>query len=153
MRKSRQAWIVLADSKHAKLLDCQRVPIGRMHIDVIDQLEFQWEGHEHGRPSRLSGKEKQAYASPGHEAEEELRKFAHEVAHWMKQKVDEHKIQQAHLFAPPRFAGFLRAVLPPTMAQWTELHNHDLATQPMHELHKQPAIRQLLGFQDGAAGS
>ena len=109
MELKNQTWVVLADSRHGRLLRCGLTPQGRCHLQECDSIENTWPGHEHHRPSPLWGKTGETYAAEGKEIEEELARFARQVADWLEQKTA-HNMSAVVLFAPPRFLGALRRI-------------------------------------------
>jgi protein required for attachment to host cells len=101
--------------------------------------------HEHGRPSARAGKDGNAYASQGHEVEENLKRFARQAAAWLEQKVDQYQIPQLALFAPPRFLGALRPLCPTRLNGCLRQYEADLTNHSAATLSRHPAIQELVG--------
>ena len=100
-------------------------------------------GHEHTRPSPLTGKAGNSYASVGHEVEEERIRFAREVAGWLQEKVRRFGIAHLDLFSPPRFLGAFRKVCSPQLFDRIETHQADLMKLSEAGLAAHPAIEAL----------
>lgn len=149
MAKPRWTWAVLAGESRAKLLHCGPAPGepgDRPHIDHIDELHATWEGHERGRPSPLKYKNHHTHASPGHDQEEERRRFALELVDWLDKQRTRHGIDEVTVFSTPRFLSTLRRACPHTLAEHLKEEPVDLISLPNGELHRHPAIRQLIGL-------
>lgn len=140
------AWVVLADTQHAKLLACSATKMGSLHVEQRDAIEHQWEGHEHNRPSPLNGKGVQAYAAPHHEAEEDLQRFVRQMTDWLTKTVESHGISRLTLFAPPRCVGALRKGCPDRLAGVLDVQAADLMSLPAEALHAHPLIQRVVGL-------
>jgi protein required for attachment to host cells len=109
--KPKEAWIVLADARRARLLSAVPTPAGRVHVEAADELECDWEGHEHGRPSMLNRRGPHSgNVAPNHDVEEALHRFARQVRDWVLGQMKARDISSATLFAPARMLGVLRAM-------------------------------------------
>lgn len=116
----------------------------RCHVEERSSVHYEWEGHEHGRPS-LSSKLGHTYAS-GHEEEEDLRRFARQVTQWLEQQIKEHSIDRMVVFAPPRFLGVLRKTCSSHLASCIEQRSEDLAHLRTSDLSVHPVILELVGL-------
>jgi len=139
-----RAWLVVADTHRAKLLECSPTPTGRCHVEERDAIEQQWEGHEHGRPSPLAGKTGNSYAARHHEAEEDIQRFARQLIEWLTKAVEINDISRMTVFAPPRFVGALRKVCPDRLAGVLDVRVGDLMNLPADALPAHPLIEGLL---------
>ncbi|MFW6060447.1 MAG: host attachment protein [Phycisphaeraceae bacterium] len=146
MAKARWCWAVLADETRAKLLHCGPTEMGRPHIKQVETLQFEWAGHEHGRPSPLKAKNGHTHAAEGHEKEEDRRRFAQTLADWIEKQLHHRGIDRLTVFGPPRFLGALRRAWPDRLAERIREHPHELINLPNPELHQHPAIRELIGL-------
>lgn len=146
MNPRESAWILLADAKRARLLTCQRARLGRTHLEEKAELAFDWPGHEHNRPMPLAGKSANTYAATRHDIEEELRRFARQVADWLVDRCRTLAIDRVQLFAPPRFLAELRKALPGVLNVELFEHGTDLINLPSGQLHAHRAIRELIGL-------
>lgn len=143
MEDSRKAWILLADSAKARLIECERVAMGRCHVQEKEALRATPLGHEHGRPTLTSSDGHSG--SPGeHEGDEQMHRFARALADWIPPKVKEHGIEKLALFAPPKFLGALRRLgLPRQVQGLTEWHG-ELSSMDAPTLARHPAIMALV---------
>lgn len=146
MAEGKSAWFVLADAKKARLMRCDQTPLSRAHIETKEQMAYQWEGHEHGRPTPLAGKSANTYAAVKHDQEEQLRRFAKQVAAWLDDQRQAHQIERLEVFAPPRFMAALRRAMEGPLAEAVREHDADLINLPLGQLHEHPAVRQLIGL-------
>ena len=142
--QSPYTWIALADSRRGKLLRCSLTPNGRRHIESIENIESQWPGHQHGRPSPRLGKNGHSYASQGHEAEEDLQRFAKQLLRWVAKQMQAHSIDRLTVYAPPRCLGALRQVRPQPMRIRLDLQEGDLLNLPDEVLADHKLICQLV---------
>jgi len=138
------SWIALVDSRRGQLLRCNLTPAGSRHLESIDHVESQWQGQQHGRPSPRLGKTGNTYASPGHETEEDMERFARQLVKWMQQLVKLHQIERLTVFAPPRSLGAIRPLIRNPMRQTLDLQEGDLLNMPHRELIDHKAIRELV---------
>jgi len=138
------AWFALADAKHCRLLRCERTPAGTPTVREMEALENTWPGHDHVRPSPLAAKNGHTHASWHHEVEEDLRRFAQQVAGWLKERFGQHGIDRLYIFAAPRFLGELRKLDFGPHGQRMEQRDGELMWLTPGDLARHPAIRALL---------
>jgi len=144
-----EIWVVLADAHQCRLLRCGLTRHGRCHVEEYDSIQNTWPGHEHHRPSPLHGKTGDTYAAEGKEANEELTRFARQVADWLDRKTANNMARVA-FFAPPRFLGALRRVQSVRLAERLEERKGEMIHLPIGVLSKHPAIRDLLDLSPNA---
>jgi hypothetical protein len=149
MSHLREHWIVTADTRRAGVFACHMTPGGTLHLDPVRSLQNEHENdHEHGRPTMIGGAERGRtptspsstaaphFASPGHEVEEMHKRFAREVGTWLTASLRELKPARIDVFAPPRFAAYLKdeLVLSPSdtirEAELAHLRGPELAVHP-----------------------
>jgi protein required for attachment to host cells len=115
-------WIVVADARTATMYRCRATPGGKWNLDAVASLTNSHEQeHARGRPAELSGHGpgRAAHgaphlASPGHGADEELHRFAREVAgadSWLARLIREQHAEHVHVFAAAPLLGALRQVM------------------------------------------
>jgi protein required for attachment to host cells len=138
-------WILVADSKRARLLRGGLTPQARPHLEEVASLESTWVEHNRGRPSILAGKSPRPLASRGHEEEEEIRHFARELAVWLERRLAAHQIGGCAVFAPARFLGALRKEIPSRVHGTLTEHAGELTHLSAGELARHPAIVGRLG--------
>jgi protein required for attachment to host cells len=141
-------WFATADDKLARLFSCNSVHAGRRHVDEHDSLENPWLGqHERGRPSALgrgpTRNAAQHFASVGHGSEEERRRFAHDVASWLRQVAADRKLGRICIFAAPRMLGELRNEIGPDGGIFS-LHEAELTHLAPEELAEHPGVVEAL---------
>lgn len=147
--KTRHLWMVTADSRRASIFACQRTPAGELHMHHLQSLENHHEAeHDRGRPTLVGGAERRgtiarsgAHAAPhtgasSHTNEEEQRRFAREVADWIKEARRSAGDHSVTVFAPARFLGILRieageSSLNLCEAELTNLRANQLAVHPI----------------------
>lgn len=147
--RNRRVWVLLCDEGCGRLLSCGPAPLGRCHVEEIDRIENTWEGHEHGRPSPLTGKDGHAYASLGHYMNERLDRFAREVAAWIEPQIRDHGIDRLSVFMAPRFLGAFRKARSEKIESRFEDHRQELVGLDVGELSDHPSICELVGQHAG----
>jgi len=145
MTKERTHWVFVVNALHGRLLHCCMDSLGHCYVEEVDRIENNWEGRERGRPSPLSDKAGHAYASQGHGAQEDLCRFAREVANWLELQTSFHRMDSSVLFAPPRFLGAIRKCKPKGFSHHVDARQGDLAGLEEQELSNHPAVRQVAG--------
>jgi hypothetical protein len=80
----------ICDARTASIYEGTLVPGDRVHIERVDRLISPWLAfHDHGRPSLLAmgptANARQWFADEHREPLELERRFAKDVAHWLKQ--------------------------------------------------------------------
>lgn len=138
-------WILVADTKKARLLRGALTPQARPHLEEAASLETTWVEHERGRPTILAGKNPSGVASRGHEDEEEIRHFARELAEWLEHQLAAHRVDECAIFAPARFLGAFRKELPARLQGSLTEQTAELTGLTPGELARHPAIAGRLG--------
>lgn len=141
-------WLFVMDSRRGRLLRTTRAPAGRHHLDELDALENTREKHQHGRPSRRTGKSTHSYASPGHEDDELLQRYADDAAEWLGKQVAKRDIERVDVFAPIRLLGALRKAYSDDLAVRVEEHGSDLGNLDPGQLQQHPAVLSVLEAPD-----
>lgn len=135
--------IFVVNQRGGRLLRATLAPNGRQRLDLVDVVETDWkeQAHERGRPSPRRGRQGNSYASAGHEPETFVHRYAKEVAAWIEQKLGK---DRAMLFAPPRFLGELREVLPARLSARIDEHEGDLGYMSPADLARHPLVAAVL---------
>ena len=154
---SQPRWIVTADARRATLFACRNVAGAGVQVEQVRSLKNPHEDeHEHQRPALLGGAERSGSprsasshaaphsVAPGHEVEEERRRFARDVRDWLSDNVDSMGIRHVMLFAPPRFLGLLRLHISDRDDR-TDLVEGDIAQLSAEQLAVHPAVLAMLG--------
>lgn len=149
MAGRRRAWVFLADAAHGRLLRCGTVPGERCHVEEIDRIDCTWEGHQHERPTPRIGKSGHSYASAGHDVDEDLDRFARQVARWLELRMADLGIDRMVTLTPPRFLGAFRKVRSEQLASRLQDRQGDLIGLAASELSNHPSIRELVGLSVG----
>ena len=146
MPTTRTAWVALANAHRGKLLRCECSGSGHPHVQIVETIHYAWEGHEHHRPSPLTGRGGHDYAGAGHEREEDERRFARQFAEWLDDQLTEHQVQEVNLLiAPASFLGAFRKVCPSALAhRLAAVEVGDLTNCERSALQAHPRIRPLL---------
>jgi protein required for attachment to host cells len=132
-------YFITADSRRASVFSFRQVAPGRCQVDQVRTLFNSHESeHDRGRPGtlgRMPGGLPQALGQ-SRQAEEEVRRFAHDVGSWLRVTANELRLGPLTVFAPPRFLGVLRAILDKNIAfdlrqgELTHLRAAELASHP-----------------------
>lgn len=144
MAKRPPVWLLLADSKRARLLRAWSTRHARAHVEAEADLGFEFAVGEHGRPSPRVNKNGHSYAGRSHEQEEMLSQFARQVAAFAEAKVGELEVPRLHLFAAPKFLGALRKSLGVRLGDRLVEHDQELTHLSEARLAAHPEIVRLL---------
>lgn len=137
-------WVFVGDSGGGRLLRCGLAPLARCHVDELEAIRDDWEGHERGRPSLRAGRQGATGGDENHDRAEQHSRFAREVAAWLARKIGEHGLDRLVVFAPPRFLGALRKARVDRLNGNIEEHEADLTSFSAAALSRHPAIRSLV---------
>jgi len=137
-------WLFVVDARGGRLLRTTRAPAGRHHLDELAAMENTREKHQRGRPSRRTGKDTHSYASPGHEDDELLQRYADDAAEWLGKQVTGGDIERVDVFAPIRLLGALRKAYSEDLAARVEEHGSDLGNLDAGQLQQHPAVLSVL---------
>ena len=140
---SRIQWVVVADARRARLLQCTFASAGSASVRPCATLVDDWPGHEHHRPSPLAAKDGRAYASLHHDAEEQLRRFGRRIVGWIGAAAADRGIERLTLFAPPRLLGVFRGERLQDRGPEVDLREGELAHMTEADLCRHPAIEGL----------
>lgn len=166
---TRPVQIAVCDSRKASLFRGHLEWPGRMRLSEVATCTSPWEGfHERRRPSALgqgpTANAAQHFAGLGHEQEEIERRFARDVAEFLREHarngagerlrgspvaiapeaVPATASSTIHVFAAPRFLGHLRDALGP-LGDGLELFRGEFAGLRASEIAAHPTIRAILG--------
>ncbi len=138
------AEIVVADAVLARYLHCSVAPLDRCHVEQRDEVRWQADEREYGRPQPRAGLT--GNTSESHEHEEQLNRAAKQLLAWMKRKVVPPSGEPLVLFVPPRLIGALRRAGFNGLSDHVQLHEADLAKLDATALARHGAIQQLVGL-------
>jgi protein required for attachment to host cells len=149
MAEERTSWIATVDERRARIFRCTRTLRHGWHVEEhgVALRNIHEEDHERRRPAILgSGPHTMPphEAGWGHEQQEEQRRFARDVAHWLEERLVRSEIDALRVFAPTRFLGLLREYLPERTRGTLRLMEGELAQLRPHELAEHPAVRAAL---------
>jgi|GEM_PF-3075417 len=139
-----QAWMVLSDSSHARLIRCSRTTAGHVHFDVVDKLELPSSEREHGRPCSLAGMTSHAFAAEHHTAEEDIRRFSKQLAQWIDKQIKTREIDFLTIFTPARALEALRTRIHHAHRGMIELRTENLFHLSDDALLRHEAIQKLI---------
>ena len=131
-------WVLLADRLHARLLRCGIVPVGRCHAEEVDSIKSSWIGHEHDVASQLHKRSGAQYAIEDTYKDEERKYFAKQLAEWIADRIDHHKIHRLVVFAPAHFLGSLRHTLPGRLSGVIQEKEGELSHLTLGQVSKHP---------------
>lgn len=143
--KSSEVWFVLASDQQAKLFQMDIKPPAHPHIEERDLIDFEWVGHERGRPA-LSDRRGHSYAVSSHEADEDRHRIVRQLIRWLPVIMRSHEIDRLNLFAPPKTVGVLRELCPAPLAQTLNIVLKDLINHPIDALQRDADILGLMGL-------
>jgi len=144
MPQPSSAWIVTADARRARLLHCSPLPPGEPRCELIESIDNTWEEHQRGRPSPLKGKGGHSHADYGHEDEQRLERFAHDVLHWLQKQLARHNAPRVTLFAPPKLLGELRRLRPTSLQDRIDDAQGDFAYMDENEIARNATVHKRL---------
>lgn len=136
-------WLVTADRRSARLLNCLETEHGRLHLEEQSAVQEEWVESQHDRPSPRVGRDNRTYASAHHEKEERVHRFAKKVGAWIESELTKRRIKHAHAFIAPRFLGQLRNVLPSRMQSILTEHPLNLEHLAPGKLATHEAIKAM----------
>lgn len=136
--------IVVADAEVARYLRCSVAPLDRCHVEQRDEVRWEPDEREHGRPQPRTGLT--GNTSENHEQEEQLNRAAKRLLAWMKRKVGEPIGEPLVVFVPPRLIGALRRAGFNGLSQHVHLREADLTHLDTTALAKHNTIQQLIGL-------
>jgi protein required for attachment to host cells len=138
------ALLVLASRRHARLVRCQRLTNGRIHLDVLTRTEEAWDQARHANPPSRSDAAGHVFDNRGHQPEERVHRFAREVVHWLEHVLPKDDTLAIALAAEPAMLGALRAEAPKRLRErWVE-HAVDLEVLSEAELAQRREVIELL---------
>jgi len=147
MKHSMDPVVVTADARQVVMYSVSRTESGRPHLEVARRMVCRESPTEHHRPSALgrgpSANAAQHFADESGVDAEDRRRFAREVADWLRDLVRAESSPRVELFAAPRFLGSLRAELSSAPNRIT-LHEGELTRLDAGELAEHPAVKAVL---------
>jgi protein required for attachment to host cells len=143
-----QCHIAVCDERAATILRATLAPLDRVHLEEAASFRNRWVGfHDHGRPSLLgqgpSANAAQHFADEHREPLEMRRRFAREVASWLRTAAAAAPAAHLPVFVAPRFLGALRAELVDDI-DGIEFFRAELQGLRAHEIAANPTVHALL---------
>ncbi len=136
MEERGHTWFALADAESCRLLCVGTTEQGTQHVDEHEGLKNALPEQEHARPTALGG--------ATHNIENNERRFAAEIIHWLQTKSVQHKVEHLVILAPPRMLGVLRTVPLGSLKGRVEELKGDLMRLNTGQLANHAMIRELL---------
>ena len=147
MTVTQLAWILLADSRRARLVRCTRTEHDRCHVEDMGSIKSDAPQHEH-KP--IGPVRKSRYAVSGVEGDdfaERARRFARQLRRWVELQMNHHDIRRLNVFCPARFLGPFREVLPLSLRGRIRVQENELVNFPCRVLADHKAIRRLIALE------
>jgi protein required for attachment to host cells len=148
MTKASERLLATVDERQARLFRCTPTMRGTWRLEETHSLRSPWEeDHERRRPAILGrGPETMPphEAAFGHEEEEERRRFARDVADWLRKHAPPSGADPLLVFAAPRFLGLMREGAAELDRVAIRLMESELSRLHPHELAEHPAVVALL---------
>ncbi len=141
----REVRLLVVDSRRGRLLRASRDAHGRTRISEEAKLELAWVDSQRGRPSALSQRGGYVYASPHKEEAEKDAAFARQVVAFLQDKLAQAAHDRVEVFAPARFLGTLRKIVPQPLRAQLQEHEGELVNFDASRLAAHPQIAKLLG--------
>ncbi len=143
------AWILLLDNHHGRLLEVRSTAAGRFHIDeratIEDEPESEdGEGRLRQRLSPRSDRMGMAATDWQGQETEHRHRFGKRVAAWVDSQLRERSLEHALLFCAPRMLGLVRQELPAATAARLDLRKGDLMQLSHAELLEHKVVREAL---------
>jgi hypothetical protein len=138
----------ICDARTASIYEGTLVPGDRVHIERVDRLISPWLAfHDHGRPSLLAmgptANARQWFADEHREPLELERRFAKDVAHWLKQHARIANGGMLTAFVAPHFLGALRGEIDGTR-DGIALQRAALCGMRPHQIAAHRGVRELV---------
>jgi hypothetical protein len=143
-------WIVIADSRAARLVLFRALAGGHWHAEAGGVIESRWvDREERGRPVRLGGRSSSAHEhllpteSEGVDAEMR-RRFAQDVVDWLETSCGPRLREDPEVFAAAGFFGALRRELQDRHHP-LGIHEVSLGNLRVDDLAQHPAVIEAIG--------
>lgn len=143
MKSGESRWMVVVDTRRARLLSLGHTPWGRVRVEERAVLEEHWEEREHHRPSMLSAGGR-SFAQPTHEREERRRRFGREAVQWIERQLEQRRIDHAEVLCATSLLGELRHACPDSLAERIGVRACDVARLSPAQLASHPAVTNAL---------
>ncbi len=140
--------IAACDAGGATIFRATLAPLERLHLEESAHFHNRWvDFHEHGRPSRLgqgpTANAAQHYADEHREPLELRRRFAKDLAAWLRDAARAAPSAHLPVFVAPRLLGALRTELADDI-DGIELFRAELHGLRAHEVAAHPTVHALL---------
>ena len=142
MANTKELWLLVADSRCARLLRGTAAEHGHVHLDEVGKLATTFVAAEHHRPVRSSQPGRSVPFAQDHELENAH--FAGELAPWLEKEIKARGITKCALFAPTHLLGAIRKSAGAGLAGKLTEHDGELAQMSTGALAKHPRIVELL---------
>ena len=119
--------ILIAGRREARLALCERLPSGRVHVDIVSRLAEECDPARHANPPSRCDAAGHVFENRGHQDAERIHRFAREIVAWLGRELLQRRSPVLAVAAEPALLGALRAEAPPPLLRsWIE-HGVDLA--------------------------
>jgi len=136
-------WVLLADTKRARLLRCSLTERGRCRVEESGSIENTRPRRQYGRSSPLWKNTTTTFGI--RDKDEDWRPFAREVAIWLEREMERLGIRRVHILASCRFLDALHRTRYLRSSRQRLLERRvDLMHLSSDKLAKHPVIRQLV---------
>lgn len=96
------AWLLIADHYHARLIGCSKTPTGRLQLNEYGSIQSPIVASDLGMPIALADTTRNSYAERQRRLEEEYRRFARQLARWISRCIERFEIDHLTAFVPER---------------------------------------------------
>ncbi|MFI4882203.1 MAG: host attachment protein [Phycisphaerales bacterium JB064] len=155
--QDKRAMVAAVDERVARLYEAKPTLGKAIDLHEIASITNSHEReHERTRPDMMGGPGIRSapggsgiaggphLATPAESSREESRRFAKEVANWLRDRPERTSGDQLCVFAASRFLGMLRDEFKGPNANHIELREGEYAQMPVRELREHSAFREAL---------
>lgn len=147
-----EAWLIIADHYHARLLGCTMTPKERCRLTEYGSIESPIPNIEFGRPSPLvADMTGHSYAERHRRLEEEYRRFARQLGRWINTCIDRFGIEELTAFVPDRSHKDVLAQVRHAYRDRVTLRGENLLRLSQDKLTKHHLVTGLLHAQQQSA--
>lgn len=142
--KQCDAWLIIGDHYHARLLGCTTTEADRCHLTEFCAIESPIPDMEYYRPYGLTGMAGHSYTENHNRLEEEYRRFARQFGRWVNTCIDRFGIEKLTAFVPDRSHAEALANVDHAYRDRVTLRGENLLRLSHHSLCKHRLVTDLL---------